>query len=61
MITRLGRGALAPQVSILRPWNNDLKYEEMAEFAIQFVHPSKDETMVPKIVKQVRGGVIDVC
>jgi hypothetical protein len=57
-ITRLGRPTVGRQLSVLRPWNNDLKYEEMVEFEIQFLHPSKDETLVPKVDHKVPGGVV---
>jgi hypothetical protein len=32
----------------------------MVEFNVQFLHPSKDETLVPKMDKQVPGGVIEM-
>lgn len=60
VITCQGRGTVARHQAVLRPWNNDLKYEEMVEFNIQFLHPSKDETLVPKMDKQVPGGVVEM-
>ena len=59
-ITRLGRPTVGRQLSVLRPWNNELKYEEMVEFEIQFLHPSKDETLVPKMDHKVPRGVVEM-
>ena len=57
-ITRHGRDAVSSKQSILRPWQNDLKYEEMIEFEIQFLHPAEDKTLVPQIEKRVPGGTM---
>lgn len=59
-ISRHGRGAVARVLPILRPWNNDLKYEEKAEFEIQFFHPETGETLVPKVDHTVPGGVVEM-
>jgi hypothetical protein len=59
-ITRLGRGGVARHLPVLRPWNNDLRYEEMAEFEIQFLHPQTGETLVPKLDHKVPGGVVEM-
>ncbi|MGA8332041.1 MAG: hypothetical protein WB777_22530 [Mycobacterium sp.] len=58
MITRQGRGTVARHLPVLRPWNNDLKYEEMVEFEIEFLRPSTGETLVPRKDHEVPSGVI---
>ncbi|MBV8861414.1 MAG: hypothetical protein JO259_06095 [Mycobacterium sp.] len=57
-IAGLGRGTVGHQLSVLRPWQSDLKHEETVEFEIQFLHPTKDETLIPRKDDKVPGGTV---